>query len=199
MPLEIVFEAMSEEARSEEKEAVRKQRSYIPKALLVACKKDYLEGKGSIREIAEKYEVSPKALSERCYREGWRDSTEEILQKVVEKVEKQELARLERLRAHEEAMILRMQKRLKTVDLTFSQIGELVEPQDLKSLVGTEAQIDAVIRRNLGAEERLNVSGTVSLDVTGILDKIKEAQKPGMVLDVEAVRGELKDVKLIEG
>lgn len=94
-------------------------------------------------------------------------------------------------------MILRMEKRLETVEKTFSQIGELVEPQDLKSLVGTEAQIDQVIRRNLGAEEKVHVSGELSVNVVAILEKIRGMdRKP---IDVEAEEIELSSCKLIEG
>ena len=184
---------MSEKVQVEEKETVVKRRTQLPKLLVNQIKLEYLTGQFSIRDLAIKYGLSQRALEVRCSREGWRDQGEKIIQKTVQIVKEREESRLDMLHAHEDRMISRMQKRLETVDKTFSQIGELVEPQDLKSLVGTEATIDAVIRRNLGAEEKLDVtSGGKSLEeaIVSVLHKVRNAlaADSSRVIEVEPLK-----------
>ena len=50
-----------------------------------AIKKRYLQGE-SPAKIAEDYEVGPKAITKRAYKENWRSQKEQIEEKVVENV-----------------------------------------------------------------------------------------------------------------
>lgn len=182
---------MSDSEQVEGKDPIVKRRAQLPRRLVDQIKTEYLKGLGSIRELSEKYNVSPNAVSARCLRESWRVESNQVVEKVIETVEKVESSRLKLLRSHEDRMILRMNSRLDLVDKTYSQIGELVEPQDLKSLVGTEAQIDQVIRRNLGANDsKIELGGSLNVNIVATLEKVwGEVEKgKGRVWDVEAVK-----------
>lgn len=183
---------MSESERSDEQSSNVKRRAQLPRLLVNQIKTEYLKGLGSIRELSEKYNVSPNAVSARCLREGWRIETNQVVEKVIETVEKVEVSRLKLLRSHEDRMIERMEKRLVSVDKTIAQTDDLNDPSDLRAIVSTESTIDQVIRRSLGAEEKVSVSGSVSVDVLLVLNQVRTMQeKPevsGRVIDVEYLK-----------
>ena len=56
-------------------------------------RKDYIDGKGNYRELAEKYNVSEKVISNigRPKNEGWRKQREEKFRKIKEKVDKESI------------------------------------------------------------------------------------------------------------
>lgn len=194
----MIHEGDQTEGTGERREEVEipktpKPRKRIPESIVQACKCEYITGTKSIAQLAKEYKVNRGALQQRAWKDNWRLSTD--THAILERVEDRIIRRKERLFAHEERMIERMEKRLKTVDQTFEQIGELVEPSDLKSLVTTEAAVDQVIRRNLGAQDRVDVT-TNGKDLVPDWNKVfsnceKLSEKYDVkTLDVEAIANE---------
>lgn len=183
---------MQENVQSEEKEEVVRRRHKIPKTLVPTLKQAYLEGKGSIRKLSELYNVSYGALAAHCTKGNWSGTSTKIVEKVMEKVEKMEVSRLERLHSHEDRMISRMEKRLISVDKSLDQVGDLVPPDELKQIVSTESTIDQVIRRSLGANDnKVEHTGSVELNIVSVLQRLRERRPEGgepSTIDVETLR-----------
>lgn len=60
----------------------------IPTSVRADVRQEYLEGKGSCRELAQKYGVSPAAVENWCRREGWRKRVKEIDRRLTVQTER---------------------------------------------------------------------------------------------------------------
>lgn len=163
--------------------STKKTRVRLSEEVVKAIRLEYLKGGKTIKELALLYNVNIKAVEQRAWREGWRIANEP--QKLVERVESRLKKRQEMLEKHEERMIERMSSYFPAIDASRSQCGDLIEPSDLKSFVSTESTVDQVIRRSLGAQDKVDITSdgkSLGSDLVGAVQKLYASMevKPGL-------------------
>lgn len=199
---------MSDEVKSEGKDSLSEVVS-IPKKVrpsketYLKARVDYETGNyGDVKELALKYGLNYASLREKASREKWKQFDLTVSLKVSQKVAEKIENKVESFLNHLEKKGIYYEKLVEASQSQLSRNSEgipEIDPSDLETYSRVEGRAIDWRKAALGITDKVQVSGTVSLDITGILEKIRSSQKPGLVLDVEAVERELDGVKLIEG
>ena len=106
-----------------------------------AIKADYLKGELTVKELAEKYGVSPNQIYKKASSDGWKKTLEKIRQKTEEKY----IARVARTRAREIDVIAGATEKM--ASLLAKTVDELdAQPTDkrLRNLKGLAATASAI-------------------------------------------------------
>lgn len=104
-------------------------------------REDYLAGEMTVREIAQKWEVSESRIYKKATSDGWKKMKEKIRQKTDEKY----IARASRLRARElEVIGTAASKMAELLDRTVEELGQEPAEKRLKSLKGMSALASAI-------------------------------------------------------
>lgn len=106
-----------------------------------AIKAEYLTGDTSVKDLAEKYGVSPNMIYKKASSEGWKKTMEKIRQKTEEKY----IARVARTRARELDVITEATGKMATLlKRTVEELDELPTEKRLRNLKGLAATASAI-------------------------------------------------------
>lgn len=106
-----------------------------------AIKADYMTEEYTVKELAEKYNVSANKIYKKASSDGWKNTLEKIRQKVDEKY----VARSARVRARELEVISSAAGKLAVLlDRTVDELSEQPTEKRLKSLKGLSATASAI-------------------------------------------------------
>jgi len=171
----------------------------IPQNIVIAIKKEYLEKDLSLREICLKYQVSETAIQKRAVRESWIIDKNKVNEVVVSNVQSLYERKEELLEKHASFVRERMQKYYAKIDETKERIAGPIVPSDLNCIIGAEAKVDMVIRRSLGAEEKLDITTkgrSISEDIIETLRKVRAMpkEKEGRLIDVSFLKEASKNL-----
>lgn len=104
-------------------------------------REDYLAGEMTVREIAEKWQVSENRIYKKATSDGWKKLKEKIRQKTEEKY----VARASRLRARElEVISTAAGKMANLLDRTVEELGQEPPEKRVKNLKGMSALASAI-------------------------------------------------------
>ena len=106
-----------------------------------AIKADYMTEEYTVKELAEKYNVSANKIYKKASSDGWKNTLEKIRQKVDEKY----VARSARVRARELEVISSAAGKLAVLlDRTVDELSEQPTEKRLKGLKGINATASAI-------------------------------------------------------
>lgn len=106
-----------------------------------AIKADYMTEEYTVKELAEKYNVSANKIYKKASSDGWKNTLEKIRKKVDEKY----VARSARVRARELEVISSAAGKLAVLlDRTVDELSEQPTEKRLKSLKGLSATASAI-------------------------------------------------------
>lgn len=195
---------MSDSERGDEKQASsdRPKTPKPTKETYLRARFDYETGDfQDLKQLSSKYNLNYQYLRLKVIKEKWK-KYETVVNKVSQKIAEKAVSRVDSFFERLEKKGIYYEKLVEASQAQASCNKEGIpqlEPVDLEKYARVESIAIDWQKTALGISDKSPVNVAVNVDVASILDKIKEAQKPGMVLDVEAVRSELKDIKLIEG
>lgn len=197
---------MSESELSEEKQSLPEAVS-IPKKVrpskntYLQARIDYETGNyGDMKELASKHGLNYASLREKASRECWKPFkltvSNKISQKVVERVEN----RVELLLNHLEKKGIYYEKLVEASQAQASRNSEGIpelEPVDLEKYARVEGIAIEWRKNALGINDKQPISVDVNLNITAVMEKLRERESEYQSLDVESEVLECQ--KLLEG
>lgn len=153
-------------------------------------KAEYIAGKGSYRELAEKFDVSFNTLKTHAVEEGWyklkQQANEKATTKIVEEEANRQAQRMKRLLAVSDKLLIAVEKAVdgfNTEDLVFDKsvlkslsgaIRDIKEIQNIRSALDIQEQKARISKLEKEAEKEDESSRDVVVKLSSELEEYSE-------------------------